>query len=167
MSTVNYKKDTKGFQKIRSLINEPKTVMLATRLHKAPFAVCPMTLLQMDEQGDLWFFTSKESEHFTNIAHDNRVQILYTDEQNQTYISIYGNATHIVDKTKVDELWNPMLNNWFEGGKQDANLTLLNVNMEQAYYWDSKLHKLVSFFELIEGDTADLGQKGYVNLQSY
>ena len=66
MSTVNYKKDTKGFQKIRSLINEPKTVMLATRLHKAPFAVCPMTLLQMDEQGDLWFFTSKESEHFTN-----------------------------------------------------------------------------------------------------
>jgi general stress protein 26 len=60
-----------------------------------------------------------------------------------------------------------MLNNWFEGGKQDANLALLNVNMEQAYYWDSKLHKLVSFFELIEGDTADLGQKGYVNLQSY
>lgn len=57
MSTVNYKKNKLGFQKIRSLINELKTVMLATRLHKASFAVCPMTLLQMDEQGDLWFFS--------------------------------------------------------------------------------------------------------------
>src|SRR5690606_37542209 len=143
---VNYKKNKQGFQKIRSLINEPKTVMLATRLHKAPFAVCPMTLLQMDEQGDLWFFTSKESEHFTNIAHDNRVQILYTDEQNQTYLSIFGNATHIVDQNKVEELWNPMLKNWFDG-KQDSNLALLNVNMEKACYWDSKLHKLVSFLD--------------------
>jgi general stress protein 26 len=165
MSTINYNKSKRGLQKIRTLIDAPKTIMLATQLHKIPFSICPMTLLQMDDQGDLWFFTSKESEHYSNIAHDNRVQIIYSDEAKQNYISIYGNATHIVDENKITELWNPMLNNWFEG-KDDTNLALLNVNMEYAYYWDSKLNKLVSFFELLE-NSADLGQKGNVNLQSY
>src|SRR5690606_32742737 len=122
MSTVNYKKNKQGFQKIRSLINEPKTVMLATRLHKAPFAVCPMTLLHMDEQRDLWFVTAIETQHFTKTAHDNRVHILYTGEQHQPYLSVFGNATRIVDNTKVGELWNPMLNSCFPGGKQDSNL---------------------------------------------
>ena len=166
MNTINYNKDKKGLQKIRTLIEEYKVIMLATRLHKVPFSVCPMTLLQMDDQGDLWFFTSKESEHFTHIAHDNRVQILYTDERKQSYISIFGNASHIVDEKKISELWNPMLNSWFEG-KEDTNLALLNVNMEQAYYWDSKINKLVSFFDVLEENLTDLRQKGYVNLQSY
>ncbi|MCX7547227.1 pyridoxamine 5'-phosphate oxidase family protein [Xanthomarina sp. F1114] len=166
MSTINYKKHEQGFQKIRNLIDEPKIVMLATKLHKAPFSVCPMTLLQMDNQGDLWFFTSKNSEHFRNIAFDNRVQILYSNEHKQNYISIFGNATHIVDEKKIDELWSPMINKWFDG-KEDPDLALLNVNMETAYYWDANLNKLVSFFELIEAVDSNVDKKGYVNLQSY
>ncbi|MEW4924656.1 pyridoxamine 5'-phosphate oxidase family protein [Algibacter sp. 2305UL17-15] len=163
-------KNKERIEKMRSLIAVPKIVMLATRLDKIPFSVCPMTLQRIDEQGDIWFFSSKNSSHFKDIEYDNRVQIIYSDEAEQTYISIFGNATHIVDDQKVDELWNPMLNNWYEG-KDDPNLALLNVNINNAYYWDTDESRLVSFFELITGiasnDETDFGDKGEINLQNH
>lgn len=170
MSELNYTKDKKALQKMRSLIDTRKVVMMATNLEQIPFSICPMTLQQMDEQGDLWFFTARNTDHFKDIERDNRVQLIYLDEGNQTYISIYGNATHIVDDQKVEELWNPMLKSWFEG-KDDPNLALLNINMENAYYWESSSAKLVSFFEMaksaVTGNTADMGSKGHVNLQNH
>ncbi|MGY0392846.1 pyridoxamine 5'-phosphate oxidase family protein [Bizionia sp. KMM 8389] len=170
MSTINYTKDKNGLDKMRDLLETPKTVMLATQLEKIPFSVCPMSLQQMDDQGDLWFFTSKSSSHFADIEKDNRVQIIYSDDSKKRYISIHGNATHIIDANKVDELWSPVLNTWFNG-KGDENLALLNVNMENAYYWDSQQSKLVSFFKIVEGtiteNTPDLGNKGHINLQNH
>lgn len=138
-------KDEKTLEKIRHLMDDVKVVMMATRLDKIPFSVCPMTLQQIDEKGDLWLFSSKESSHFDDIEFDNRVQILYSDEKKQKYLSIYGNATHVVDDQKKDELWEPSLTNWFKG-KDDPNLVLLNINIRNTYSWDTEENKLVSFF---------------------
>jgi general stress protein 26 len=145
MSNKSNTKDTEKLEKIRSLIDEEKVVMMATRLEKIPFSVCPMTLQKIDKQGDLWFFSSKESSHFADIEYDNRVQIMYSDDKKQKYISIYGNATHIVDKQKIDELWNPSLTKWFEG-KDDPNLVLLNLNIINTYYWNTEKNERISFF---------------------
>ena len=64
-------KNKEGIKKMKSLIEASKVVMLATRLDKIPFSVCPMTLQQIDENGDIWFFSSKDSDHFKDINHDN------------------------------------------------------------------------------------------------
>ncbi|WP_445735834.1 pyridoxamine 5'-phosphate oxidase family protein [Mariniflexile sp.] len=170
MSNKNDTKDKNGVKKLKALIDGPKVVMMATRLDKIPFSVCPMTLQQVDEQGDIWFFSSKDSSHFEDITFDNRVQIIYLDDDNQIYISIFGNATHVEDDKKTDELWSPMLNNWYNG-KDDPNLVLLSLNVENAYYWDSEENKLVSFFKMIGGAISDgtsgFGNKGEINLQNY
>ncbi|MFB9055827.1 pyridoxamine 5'-phosphate oxidase family protein [Mariniflexile ostreae] len=170
MSDKDFTKDKDGLQKMRDLIEVPKVVMMASRLDKIPFSVCPMTLQSMDAQGDLWFFTSKESGLFKDVDYDNRVQIMCSDEEKQKYISIFGNATHIVDQEKVDELWNPLMRNWFDG-KEDPNLVLLNVNMENAYYWDNQYNKLVSFFKLVKGaipeQQPNMGDKGHIDLQDH
>ena len=100
MDKKNYMKNPEGLRQIRTLIDEQKTVMMASHLDKIPFSICPMTLQQMDEKGDLWFFASQVSDLFKDIAKDNRVQIIYTDNQKQTYISIFGNATHIIANQK-------------------------------------------------------------------
>lgn len=170
MSKINYTKDHQGLQKMRGLIDVPNVVMMATRLDKVPFSICPMTLQEIDEQGDLWFITAKDSGHFKDIEYDNRVQLIYTDEQKQKYISIFGNATHIIDQEKVNQLWSPMLNAWFEG-KDDPQLVLLNINIENAYYWERDGSKMVSFFEMTKSALGDsdpeVGNKGYINLQNH
>ncbi|MDD7886592.1 pyridoxamine 5'-phosphate oxidase family protein [Flavivirga sp. 57AJ16] len=169
MSTINYTENKAGLEKIRSMIgNEPKIVMIATRLEKIPFSVCPMTLQEMDEQGSFWFFVSKESNFFKDIRYDNRIQILYSNPEAQEYMSIFGKATHVIDKKKVHALWNSLLHSWFEG-EDDPNLILLNVQIKHAYYWDNDTSKLVSFFKMLKNaiteDKSDLGNKGHISLQ--
>jgi len=167
MDKKNYMKNPEGLRQIRTLIDEQKTVMMASHLDKIPFSICPMTLQQMDEKGDLWFFASQVSDLFKDIAKDNRVQIIYTDNQKQTYISIFGNATHIIANQKKEELWNSNLLNWFKG-KDDPNLALISVNMENAYYWDNENAKLISFFKIGKDgsvkESSASSAKGFVNL---
>ncbi|MHA7832560.1 MAG: pyridoxamine 5'-phosphate oxidase family protein [Flagellimonas sp.] len=167
MDKKNYMKNSEGLRQIRTLIDEQKTVMMASHLDKIPFSICPMTLQQMDEKGDLWFFASQDSDLFKDIAKDNRVQIIYTDNQKQTYISIFGNATHIIANQKKEELWNSNLLNWFKG-KDDPNLALISVNMENAYYWDNENAKLISFFKIGKDgsvkESSVSSAKGFVNL---
>lgn len=167
MNERNYLKNKEGLRKMRALVENHKVVMMASQLDKAPFSVCPMTLLQMDEKGDLWFFTSKDSDLFKHIGHDNRVQIIYCDQKRQKYMSIFGHATHIIDNQKKEELWNCGLLDWFEG-KSDPNLALLSVNLQNSYYWDNENNEPVSFFEraarTISGDGSEQAKKGYVEL---
>ncbi len=139
-------KDKNGLNKMRELFNGNRTLMLATALGNIPFSVCPMTLQQIDKHGDLWFFSSEDSGHFNDIKEDDKVQLLYSDEPNQKYISMFGKARHIIDIQKINELWSKELDTWFDG-KKDPNLALLQVKIENAFYWDSSGNKLVSFFE--------------------
>ncbi|MFS4446469.1 pyridoxamine 5'-phosphate oxidase family protein [Maribacter sp. 2307UL18-2] len=170
MKATDYTKDKDGLQKMRSLLANTRVFMMATNLDKIPFSVCPMTLQDMDEQGDLWFFTPRDSDHFRAIEEDNRVQLIISNEQEQTYLSIYGNATHIVDDEKLNQLWNPMLKAWFNG-KNDPNLALLNINMESAYFWNNDENNMVSLYHLIQaartGNKSEMGEKGHVNLQNH
>lgn len=170
MNTTDYTKENDGLQKIRSLLADIRVLMMATNLGKIPFSACPMTLQDMDEKGDLWFFTPRDSRHFKHIEKDNRVQLIGSNEREQTHLSIYGNATHIIDHSKVDQLWNPMLKAWFNG-KEDTNLALLNINMESVYYWNNDENKMISLYYLLHaaetGDRNVMGEKGHVNLQNH
>jgi len=168
MTEKNFTKEGKGISKIRDFLMEPKIVMMATALEKIPFSVCPMTIQQVDAQGDLWFFSAKDSDHFKDIERDNRVELIYSDESNKIYISIYGNATHVIDFQKVNELWNDRLNDWFES-KKDSNIALMNMNIESAYYWDSSARKLVSFFanNSANENLPDDSKKGHINLNNH
>ncbi|MFS4418216.1 pyridoxamine 5'-phosphate oxidase family protein [Maribacter sp. 2307ULW6-5] len=169
MEKIDYDKKKEALKRIRELIISPSVLMMATKLTKIPFSVCPMTLQEMDGQGDLWFFSGKDTDHFRDIEEDNRVQLIYTDKAHDTYLSIFGNAIHIVDHQKRDALWSERLNTWFKG-KDDPNLALLNVNMENAYYWENKSNSLVSFFDgelPIGGNIDHKGSKGNVNLQQH
>ena len=170
MNTNNIREQEEGLQKVRSILDHINIFMMATNLKKVPFSVCPMTLQQMDEQGGLWFFTARDSDHFRDIEKDNKVQLIASNDKAQKYLSIYGNATHIIDHKKIDELWNPMLKAWFNG-KDDPNLALININMESAYYWNNYESKMTSVAHFSKNDleTVDTenAEKGKIDLQSY
>lgn len=170
MINTDYIKDGNGLQKMRQLLENTRVFMMATNLKKVPFSVCPMTLQEMDEQGNLWFFTPKNSDHFKDIEKDNRVQLIVSNENEQQYLSIYGNAVHVIDEKKLEQLWNPMLRAWFSD-KDDPNLALLNINMESAYYWNSNQNKLISLYHLDKtaatGNHSEMAEKGHVNLQNH
>ena len=70
------------------------------------------------------------------------------DTGKQHYLSLTGTAEIVNDKAKVEELWEPFAKAWFEGGKDDPQLTLIRFNPEDGHYWDTKNGKLISLIKV-------------------
>jgi general stress protein 26 len=152
-------------EKLKEILEGIDFTMLTTiangRLHSRP-----MSTQEMDENGDLWFFTSDDSRKIDEVNADNRVNAAYSDPGGNTYVSVFGTAEVVKDRAKIEELWNPIHKAWFPEGLDDPHLCLLKVAVEEAEYWDapsSKFVQLAGFIKaLATGTEADYGDHGTV-----
>lgn len=166
MSTKNLE-HRDALKKLKELVEDIETCMLATHLEYLPLNVRPMQTLQVDDTGNIWFFNSKDSLQYTDIQQDSRVQLIYSHPGKTEFLSIYGTAHISHDQDKIDELWHPMVKAWFDG-KNDPDLMLLRVSPQDAYYWDTKHNKLVSLFKIaasaVSDHSYDDGMKGRLKI---
>lgn len=128
----------------------------------------PMSTQEMDESGDLWFFTSDQTHKVDEIEKDNRVNLAYSKPDDNTYVSIAGSGAISKDRAKIEELWNPILKAWFPKGLDDPTLCLMKVTVEEAEYWDSPnstIVQIVGFVKaLATGERAKGGDHGKISL---
>lgn len=156
------RKPKDGFQKIAEIIDTAPMAMMATRLLKVPFSICPMKTLKADPDGRLYFLSGTNTEHYEDITEDNRVQLLYSDEEQGKYISVYGKAAVDTDRSRIEALWDPDLSAWFDG-KDDPDLVLLEVSVESAQFWDADQNRLLPLIEgagVIAPDQPDNTESG-------
>jgi general stress protein 26 len=149
--------------KIGNIVKDNPICMMATNLVKTPFSVYPMTTLEVVEKGDFIFFASKQSAPFKEIEKDNKVQLIYNNPIRQEYLSVFGHATHIIDDLRLQKLWKPIMNNWFNG-KDDPDLVILSVSIVSANYWITDKHDMISYFE---NQSTITEESGFINLQNY
>ncbi|HYG14747.1 MAG TPA: pyridoxamine 5'-phosphate oxidase family protein [Bacteroidia bacterium] len=140
-----------AINKLQELAEDADIAILTSGLTNLPLSACPMSTRDVDEHGHLWFLSTANSDHNHNIARDNRVQLFYSNHSSSEYLSIYGTAEILKDRTKIDELWSSMAKTWFNEGKDDPNLTVIKVMPLEAYYWDTKTNKMVSLFKILSG----------------
>nr|WP_321226378.1 pyridoxamine 5'-phosphate oxidase family protein [uncultured Psychroserpens sp.] len=156
-----------AIQKIEAILDNNKLAMMSTKLTSMPFSVCPMTTQEIDENGKLWFFTGKDSDHFRQLEKDNRLHLTYSNQGDQEFLSVYGVSDVSENKQKIDELWSSFLKVWFTG-KDDPNLALLCVTIKDAYYWDQKYNKAVTLFNMakaaISGEKSDTNEQGELSV---
>lgn len=166
MSTEN-KSNTEALAKLKELTKDIETSMLVTNLKKAPLHAVPMTQKKIDEQGNIWFLSPGDSEHNKNISKDSKSQLLYSSPSDKKFISIYGDAHIITDQQILEDLYSSISDNWFNG-VDDPNLTAIKFQPKEAYYWDTKTNKYISFLKMgfasLTGDEKDIGEKGKLNL---
>jgi len=125
-------------QKIRELIKDIDFCMLTTVDENGDLHSRPMSSNgDVDDDGDIWFFTNASSHKVTEIQKLPKVNVSFADPDDQRYISVSGTAQVVRDRAKIDELWKPEFKIWFPEGKGDPEIALLRVNLEKAEYWDS------------------------------
>jgi len=150
--------------KLRELVEASSTCMFASKLDEIPIHVCPMQVQDVDDQGALWFFSGADSTHNAHINADGRVQLIFSNNSNYEYLTVFGEATVLRDVDKVHDLWNGMVKNWFPQGQDDPNLTLICVQPETVHYWDTKDGKLISIAKILKsavtGKPSDIGVQG-------
>jgi general stress protein 26 len=138
-------------EKIREIAKDANICMFVTDLSTLPLVAKPMATQEVDDEGNIWFMSSKDSDKNRDIEKDEQVQLFYSHTSNYEYLSIYGKAEIVYDRSKIEELWTPMAKTWFKEGKHDPNISLIKVTPDDAYYWDTKNNKMVSLLKFAMG----------------
>ncbi|HMK18812.1 MAG TPA: pyridoxamine 5'-phosphate oxidase family protein [Chitinophagaceae bacterium] len=138
-------------EKIREIAKDANICMFVTDLANLPLAGRPMATQEVDEEGNIWFMSDRNSDKNKQIENDDQVQLFYSYTNNYEYLSVFGKAKIVNDRLKIAELWTPMAKTWFKEGKDDPNISLIKVIPEDAYYWDTKNNKMVSLIKFAMG----------------
>jgi general stress protein 26 len=108
----------------------------------------PMTSQSLDADGALWFYTSTATDLWENIAHHPEVNVSFTEPADSLYVSVSGRAERVVERSRIEGMWNPMVEAWFPLGPQDPHVVLVKVVPHLAEYWDSADSKMVDMFDM-------------------
>ena len=159
-----------ALQKLREMVKDIDFCMLTTVDENGDLHSRPMSSNgDIDEDGDIWFFTAASSHKVSEIAKLPKVNVSFADPDNQRYISVSGTAQLVQDRVKIDELWRPEFKMWFPNGKDDPEVALLRITLEKGEYWDSPSSTIgyaLSFVStLVTGKEPDLGENRKVDLR--
>lgn len=125
-----------------------------------------MALQEVEFDGDLWFFTRRDSRKVRQITTHPQVNV--TVSAASTWVSMTGTATMVDDTGKKAKLWNAGVEAWFPDGKDDHDVVLLRVEGESAEYWDTpggRVASLISFAKAkITGSPYSGGENERVDL---
>ena len=148
MSTQNLHSQ-EAVKKLKELSESARTCMFCTELSTLPNNARPMSLQECDQEGNLWFISSSDSNKNFEIKDDNRVQLYFMNNGSSEYLSIFGKAYIYTDKNTIEDKWSSFANAWFEEGKDDPKVTIIRVTPDETYYWDTKAGKFVSMVTFI------------------
>lgn len=156
-------------KKIKELGDKAKTCFFCTSIVTGKhFATRPMSLQKIDEDGICWFLSPADSHKNAEIKQDPSVQLLFQGSDYSGYVTLYGQATISQDKEKIKELWEPILKTWFTEGVDDSRITVIKVEPQDGYYWDTKHGQVVSFVKqvigAVAGKTLDDSIEGKLNV---
>lgn len=159
-----------AIQKLKEMSKDAPTCFFCTDLNKGKsFATRPMSVQMVDDSGNFWFLSASDSHKNKQLAKDSSVQLLFQGSPYSDFLTIYGKGTIIKTKSKIKELWRPILKVWFTEGEDDPRITAIKVSPTEGYYWDNKHGKLIAMIKTaagaIAGKTYDDSIEGPVKIK--
>lgn len=153
-------------EKVKDLIESIRIGMFTTQDEQNRLVSRPMAIMQIDDNGSLWFLTKKQTPKTDQIEKDYHVNVAFAHPDKASYVSVTGTAQEVYDRSKIDEIWSPMAKPWFPQGKEDPELMAIRVDTDTAEYWDSTSSRMVRLFEMaraaVTGDTYKEGENKLV-----
>ena len=171
-NTADHIKTLEGAEavkKLKDLATSAENCFFCTNIKTGlPVSVRPMSVQEVDDEGNLWFISMVDSAKNEEIKLDPFTQLFFQENKNSGFLSIYGISEVVKDQAKIDKLWNPFLKVWFQNGKDDPNITLIKVVPTNVYYWDTKHGEAVAFIKMaasiITGKTMDDSVEGKLEI---
>ena len=153
---------------LKSKIKSIRFAMFTTVDEQGHLVSCPMTNQEMDAEGNLWFFTSSETDLWEHIAAHPEVNLSFAEPEDNVYVSVSGRAERVVDRDKIKEMWNPAVQAWFPHGSDDPQAMLVRVVSNSAEYWDSTASTMVQMYKMakavLTGTTPEDTEHAKINL---
>ncbi|HSZ35409.1 MAG TPA: pyridoxamine 5'-phosphate oxidase family protein [Puia sp.] len=166
----NNHKDVYGLEageRIKEMADSAKTCFFCTVKGLGESGgIRPMSVLQTEENGTLWFLSAKDSYKNQEIAENGEVKLFFQGSPHSDFLYLSGTATISYDKNKIKEIWTPLAKAWFTQGENDPRITAIKVVPENGFYWDNKHGNLVAgakmMFGALIGETIDDSIQGKI-----
>ena len=156
--------------KVQAVIKDVKFAMMSTVNGEGDLHAWPMTTSETSLGAkEIWFIGDKTSDVVKDIQNNPKVGLSYATQDEKNYVSVSASAELSTDKDKLEELWSPVYNAFFEHGKEDPNVQLIKVVPHGVECWLSgsstvNMFKMVSA-ALQDGKTAeDMGEQFSISL---
>jgi general stress protein 26 len=127
----------------------------------------PMNVQQVDDEGNLWFLSARDSRKNQELAIDPSVRLYFQGSRHADFMQLNGVAAISTDRERIKELWSPIAKTWFTEGVDDPRISVIKVTPTQGYYWDTKHGLAVAGVKMLIGavikKTMDDGIQGKLN----
>lgn len=167
---MNFLASADAREKVWDMIKDIHIALMVTQDQSGKLFARPMGAQEKDANGQLWFFTEKNSPKVEEISGNPNVLLSYSEPDKQNYVSITGTAQIVTDQAKINELWTEAMTTWFPKGKDDPNIALIRVQPESAEYWDVPSSAFIHAYGYVKakltGEQPNPGDIGKVRLAS-
>jgi general stress protein 26 len=168
MSTENLR-NIEAIEKLKQLVDDIDVGLMTTFPANSSFPhSVPMSRQEVDENGHIWYLCSSESDTVNHLQTDSRVMIHFAHVGNYQFLTVEGRAQISRVQARIDRYWNKFMEAWFEKGKDDPRIRVMQVIPEDAHYWDNKTNKLVTLLKVatsaVTGQKMDIGREGSLDL---
>ncbi|MDO4918809.1 pyridoxamine 5'-phosphate oxidase family protein [Kocuria sp.] len=155
-----------SIDKVRSIIKGTRIAMLTHVDDDGHLVSKPMATQEVDFDGTVRFIAERSSEQALSITQRPEVNVAYSG--NGAWVSLRGKARIVNDTDKLRELWSSFSGSWMEGGPENPNNILIEVDGDTAEYWDtpgsSKVTQVANLLKSkVTGESVD-GENGVVEL---
>ena len=153
-------------RKVAELIRGERFGFLTTITMDGRLTSRPMTLQEVEFDGDLWFFAERDTTPVEHITASPEVNVGVGS--GGTWVSLTGDAVVVEDVPKKRELWNSGVEAWFPQGPDDDSVVLIKVQADSAEYWDAPGGRLATVFSFVKarvtGQRIEAGENEKVDL---
>jgi len=121
-------------ERLWEIIDEAEVSLVITQGDRG-FPHCrPMTLLGYEEDGTLWFATSRSSRKVSEIDRNPKVTVCFLAFEGGAYAQMFGKAEIAEDPELKAELWMEEWGEYWES-PDDPDYVLLLVRVDKAEYY--------------------------------
>jgi len=138
--------------KIKELVKQAETCFFCTSVADGESSAArPMSVQQVDDQGNLWFLSADDSHKNRELSADPSVKLYFQGGSHSDFLQLNGTAAISRDRDKIKELWEPIVKTWFTEGVDDPRITVIKVTPTEGYYWDTKHGTAVAGIKMLIG----------------
>jgi general stress protein 26 len=143
-----------AIEQIRTIVKKAQTCFFCTAVSTGGSSGArPMSVQQVDDEGNLWFLSADDSHKNAELALDPSVKLYFQGSAHSDFLQLNGHAAISRDKEKIKELWEFVIKTWFTEGVDDPRITVIKVTPSEGYYWDTKHGNAVAGIKMLIGAT--------------
>ncbi len=127
--------DAESISKVTDIINDSHIGMFTTINEKSALVSRPLAVQDVEDDGDMWFFTSENTSQVAHVRANPAVNVSFG--KGTEWVSVAGDAEVVTDRQKIHDMWNQVVEAWFPDGPDTPEVVLIRVNSDSAEYWTS------------------------------